>query len=321
MSSNEYRITSASKNITAVIFSYGGIIKDFLVRTPDGKTYNIVCGHKTLEDYKKDTDTRMGAFIGRHLGRINGASFTLDGTTYRLSKNNNNAHLHGNFNSENLCVKEHTEHSITFTYFSKDGEDGFPGNMEVELTYRFDGEIFSIITKAKTDKATIFSPSNHSYFNLDESDTVYNSLLTISTNKAFEIDKEICKTGKILDVSNTPLNFTKKAPISKANDESYDQTKWSGGIDHTYLFDKKGEALLEGKALTLKVTTIEKCIHVYSSGSLGECSVKDRNGKLFKKGGAICFETERYNENEEYPILHPGEEFKSETHWQIGYKQ
>lgn len=320
MSSKEYKITSESKNITAVIFSYGAIIKDFFVKHPNGKTYNIVLGHKTLDDYKKDKDTRMGAFVGRHLGRINNAEFTIGGISYHLTKNNNNAHLHGNLSSEEFTVKEHTEHSITFTYFSKDTEDGFPGNMNIELTYRFDGEVFSIITKATTDKPTIFAPSNHTYFNLDESDTIYNSILKISTNKAFEIDKEVCQTGKILDVTASPLDFQSPSLISKSNNSNYDQTLWAGGIDHSYLFDKIGEAVLEGQNLKLRVSTSEKCIHVYSSGSLGECKVKDRNDKPFNKGGAICFETKRYNENEKYPVLRPEDEFISTTNWEISYK-
>lgn len=327
MNKNEYVISTKDKNITAVILLYGGIIKDFFVKHPNGKTYNIVLGYKNEDDYKKDKDTRMGAFVGRHVGRIKDAEFTLNSKKYTLTKNDHNAHLHGNLNSVMFSVKEHTDDSITLTYLSKDGEDGFPGNLEITLTYQFIGNDFFIRTTAKCDEDTLFSPTNHTYFNLEETDTIYDSYLYVQPPHVFEIDEELCQTGKIIDIEKTPLDFESKGQcdiIRKALDDSFNQTKWAKGIDHTYKFNKAAlkdtYAVLRSDNMELTVYSSEPCLHVYSGGSLGKCDILDRNGRHFKDGGGICFEPERISYDSQYPILKKGEKFTSSTVWSIGLK-
>lgn len=310
-------ISIKSKNGKKVtILTYGAIIQKFEVPHKGG-IRDIVLGYNNIEDYKKDTNTCLGATIGRHAGRINNSTFTLNGKTYNLAPNNGKAHLHGSFHSVEWSVKEESEDSLTLTYLSPDMEDGMPGNLSVDLRFYFEDEVFVIHYSALSDKDTIFSPTNHSYFNLDGKDTILDHSLVIEADSFFEADDTICRTGRILPTEGTGLDFRKEKSLRVIENPTCKHLLIGRGLDHAYLFKDKSTASLKADGLVLRIESDERAMQVYTAGYIASTTIPDKNGKRFKTHAGICFETQRYEENEAYPTIKAKNKWESFTKWYI----
>lgn len=314
--------------MTMDVTNYGARIVSLM--TPDryGNVENIVCGFDTLESYSKYKQN-YGATVGRYIGRILGAQFSLDGKTYKLDAESNGHCSHGGrpgWANRIWSITQHTGNSITLQYISPDGESGFPGTLTMNVTYTLtDNNELAIDYKATTTKPTVLNPSNHSFFNIsgDFTSTVLDQQLMIDGDSIALYDDKKCVTGELMCVKDTPFDFSIPTLISKGIDADNQQLKVTGGYDHSYLlnhpdihsvaariYDPKSGRMME-------VLTTEPVLHIYAGNGL-KGNIPGRDGLKYARRTAICFETMHFADSPNKPhwhstVLRPGEEFHSQT--------
>jgi len=319
--------TLKNKNgLLAQITNYGGRVVSLWVPDRVGKLEDIVLGYETIEGYLQSNEIYYGAIIGRFGNRIANGKFTLNNRTYNLAKNIGNNHLHGGkkgFNNVVWDAHQLSASELELKYFSKDGEEGYPGNLNVKVAYKLtDNNELTISYLAKTDKATPINLSHHSFFNLlgAGKGTINNHILQIyATNYTPTVAGSI-PTGKIENVKHTPFDFTKPTPIGKRINNADQQLIFGCGYDHNFVLDGSGlkaAALItepvSGRAM--EVITDEPCLQFYGGNFL--------KGKDIGKGGlpymhrtAFCLEAQHFPDSpnqENFPssILNKGKDYKS----------
>ena len=302
-----------SKGMSARIITYGGIITDLEVPDKNGKTVNVVLGKKDLESYLKGYPS-AAALIGRVGNRIARGKFTLDGKEYTLATNNGRNHLHGGkkgfdkvvWHGKALPAGEH-ESAVQLHYLAKDGEEGYPGNLNVTVTYTLtDNNEFRIDYEATTDKATPINLTNHAYFNLDGSGDILNHELWLNASQNTPTDEELIPLGQIASVKGTPLDF--KTPM-KLGTRFGELPPKLNGYDHNFVIDGQGmktaarlSAAKSGRVM--EVRTTEPGVQLYTGNHV--------------KHQGVCLETQHYPDSINQPkfpstVLRPGEDFKSTT--------
>jgi aldose 1-epimerase len=316
--------------ITAI--NYGCIITKVLVPDKHGNLENIVLGHDSLEEYTEDPFF-LGAVAGRVGGRIANGEFELDGETYRLAKNNGNNHLHGGLKGFNKVVwgAEIIEDGVRFTYISREGEEGYPGNLEVKVTYTLDEQNqLKILYDAETDKRTIVTLTNHSYFNLsgDLKRNVLQHSLQLKSDQFLELNEEFIPTGRLIDVDNTPFDFTEGRTIAGGAQSSHPQNVLVGnGYDHPFVLNSHHdrEIILHDpeSGRTMTVETDEPAVVVYSGNSLD--STVGFGGRKGENYLGICLETQGFPDAIHHPdfpsiVLEPGEKYSSTTTYKFGMR-
>ncbi|WP_226666602.1 aldose epimerase family protein [Metabacillus litoralis] len=301
------------------------------IETPDknGKYENIVLGFDTVEDYL-EYSPYFGSIVGRVAGRIKKGTFELDGETYNLPQNENTNHLHGGPNSFDKKVwnakkiENENEVGIQFSYESKDGENGYPGNVTVYATYILNNENELTITySATTDKKTLINLTNHTYFNLSGNTKrdIMAHKLKLKSNEYLELDDLFLPTGKLLSVKNSPFDFVDGKKLNEAILSEDDQIKKVGqGIDHPFLLTENHneEIVLEDdeSGRKLIIETDEESVVVYTSNMLeGDFSIR---GVQAEKYLGICLETQGLPDSINQPTFKPcildvGEEYKTST--------
>ena len=290
----EYTLKSA--HVTANILTYGGILQSLLV---DGR--DIVCGYDTLEDYFED-DSYQGALIGRVGNRIGGGRFVMNGKEYILAKNDKGKHhLHGGdvgFNSRVWTVEEADDEHITLSLLAEDGEEGYPGNLFVKVTYTLTEDAIAIAYNAVSDADTPINLTNHAYFNLGGvgSGDILDFRAQILADTVTAVDAELIPTGEHIEVEGTPFDFRTEHAIGEKLSENF------SGYDHNYIFANApmGEAAgielprvatFSGKGLTMEVYTDRPCAQFYTANFLG--GKPDFKGGVTRvQKGAFCFETQ-----------------------------
>lgn len=295
---------SNSKGTTVEIFNYGAIINRFIVKNAHGEMQDIVLGFDDIEQYFDEkyleNNPHIGAVIGRYANRIKGAEFVIDGINYQLAKNAGNNSLHGGIVGfdkkvwDIVEVGEDNQSFVTLEYESIDGEEGFPGNLVVDLTVELTENDELILTyEAETDKATAVNLTHHGYFNLSPNGgSVAKHKLQIFASNYLEQDEDYCVTGKLIPVKDTALDFTEIKELSKDwNPEE--------GYDQTFVLDKAyGDLTLASKTiedesgLTLSVYTTEPVAHLYTSKYLKANNGK--NGRNYGPFDAFCIETQHH---------------------------
>lgn len=318
------------KCLTAKIITYGGIIVSFEAPDRNGKTSDIVLGFDNLEDYLKP-HPYFGALVGRFANRIGGAKFTLDGKEYRIAKNDGENALHGGtkgfdkvvWNIENAQVKGNKA-QLKLSYLSKDGEEGYQGNMKCFVTYTLTADNkFEIKYEATTDKPTIVNLTNHSYWNLagQGSGDILGHELMINADKYTAVGPGLIPTGELKDLKGTHLDFIKPMTIGSRITQV---DKNIGGYDHNYVLNgKTGKKKLAARIYepnsgrVMEIETTEPGVQLYSSNWL-DGKLKGKEGKVYNKHGAFCLETQHYPDSPNKPdfpstVLRPGEKFKSIT--------
>ncbi|MDR0824167.1 MAG: galactose mutarotase, partial [Prevotella sp.] len=240
----------ANKNgLEAAIINYGAKIVSLCVPDKDGKLTDIVLGHNNMNEYLHSEEPYFGAVCGRTGNRIAKGKFTLDGVTYQLAVNNGPNNLHGGLKGFNAVVwdaKQIDSQTLELKYLSKDGEEGFPGNLNVKVTYRLtDDNELTIDYEAATDKTTIINLTNHSYFNLSgEGDASVNDhILTMYASTYLPTDDTAIPYGKPETVKGTPFDFTSAHTIGERIEEDFEQLRFGKGYDHTMVLDKEDNAL------------------------------------------------------------------------------
>ena len=225
-----FTITNKS-NISAKITNYGAVLVSLFVPDKNGKIADVVLGFDKLEDYFTNDICYFGSTVGRNSNRVGNASFELNGTTYTLDKNERNKNnLHSGFNPYNKRLWDYSidqnSNSVSFNLISKDGDQGFPGDFDITVTYTLTDENgLKINYNGKSNKDTIANMTNHSYFNLngDSSGTSMNHKLYINSNKFVEVDDELIPTGRLIDVENTPMDFRMLKTIGDEIDANFEQ--------------------------------------------------------------------------------------------------
>jgi aldose 1-epimerase len=243
-----YTLTNPSGSEVAVT-NYGAKIVSILVPNKEGEMVDVVLGHPTINDYLSSEEPYFGAVCGRVANRIAKGRFTLEGKEYRLAVNNGPNALHGGikgFNAVVWEVKKVTENSIELFYLSPDGEEGYPGNLSVTVTYTLmNDNALDINYEATTDEVTILNLTNHSYFNLsgEGNPSIGDHLLTLNADTYLPTDETAIPYGPAEPVKGTPMDFTEAYPIGARIDNDFQQLHFGKGYDHTYVLNKreKGE--------------------------------------------------------------------------------
>jgi len=276
-----------------------------------------------------------GAIIGRYGNRIRGAQFTLEGKTYTLAKNNAGNALHGGlkgfdkrvWNAREIEVSARTGKSLELTYVSKDGEEGYPGTLSARVTYTItpDNEL-KIEYSAKTDRPTIVNLTNHSYFNLAGagSGDVLKHQVTIYADSFTPVDQGLIPTGEIKSVKGTPFDFISAHAIGERIEQNDPQLQFGKGYDHNYVLrsragalEKAAEVYDPGSGRVMEVWTTETGVQFYTGNNLRD-SLKGKEGKRYARRGALCLETQHYQDSPNKPNfptteLQPGATYRSTT--------
>ena len=318
--------------------NYGGII--MAIRVPDrkGQLADIVLGHETMEGYVPNPPY-IGAVVGRYANRIANGTFQLDGKTYTLPKNDGPNTLHGGVNRTFDKVVWDAEPlkgkmGVAFTYLSKDGEEGFPGNLKVKVTYTLtDANELVIDYEATTDKATPINVSQHSYFNLAGEGTgdILNQEIMINADRFTPVDKNLIPTGELRAVKGTPIDFTTSTKIGARIDDQYDQLVLGHGYDHNFVINRNGPGLTlaarvydPGSGRVLEVSTTQPGVQFYT-GNFLDGTVTGKKGHVYKRRNAFCLETQHYPDSPNHPdfpntILKPGETFHEQAVFKFSAK-
>lgn len=315
-----------SHGMTAKVTTFGATVTELHVPDKEGKLQNVVLGYDNVKQYESKENPYLGCVVGRYANRIAKGELTIDGHTYKLPINNGPNTLHGGLKGLSKVnwtgeVKETKDGpSAAFTYLSKDGEEGFPGNMTVRVTYTVTNDnALRIDYSATTDKKGVINLTNHSYFNLagPGSGDVLGHELLLAAEHYTPVDSELIPTGEIKEVKGTPFDFTKPATIGSR----IDQIK--GGYDHNYVLAEKtrppafAARVHEPKSgRTMEVWTTEPGVQLYTSNFM-DGSLKGIGG-AYGKHAAFCLETQHFPDSPHHPnfpttTIKPGEEFKSQT--------
>lgn len=313
------------------ITNYGARIVSLMVPDKDGEFKDIVLGHPSIQEYLTTEEPYFGALCGRTANRIANGRFTLDEVEYELAINNGPNSLHGGikgFNSVVWDVKKVTDNSIELFYLSKDGEEGYPGNLSVWVTYTLtEDNSLDIKYRASTDKTTILNLTNHSYFNLSGEGDPYigDHILTINADTYLPTDSTAIPYGESEPVKDTPMDFLQPTSIGDKINDDFEQLKFGNGYDHTYVLNKNNENEYSKAAecyspkthIKMEIFTTEPGMQLYT-GNWMTGNFTAKNGNRYPKRSAVCFETQHFPDSinkPNYPsiILKPTELYESRT--------
>ena len=327
-----YTLTNA-KSLKAKVMNFGAILVAMEVPDKNGNLTDVTLGYDALERYIK-RGSFFGATVGRYANRIGKARFVLNGVEYKLAANNGENHLHGGikgfdkvlWDAEEVKTKDAV--GVTMSYLSKDGEEGYPGNLKCTVTYTLtnDNEL-KIGYGAQTDKTTIVNLTNHSYWNLagQGNGDVLGHELMINADKYTVFDKGLIPTGEITSVKGTALDFTQPASIGSRI------AQVGGGYDHNYVLNGGGGSLVlcarvyePTSGRVMEVYTTEPGVQLYTSNSFNG-SVTGKAGKVYNKYGGFCLETQHFPDSPNKPsfppvVLEPGKKYISTTIYRFSVK-
>ena len=320
----EVFILTNDHGVRARIMTYGATLVSLEAPDRTGKTGDIVLGYEALDGYIKNSPY-FGSIVGRYGNRIAKAGFELDGKAYKLAANNGENHLHGGIKGFDKVVwkaepvREENAVAVRFNYLSRDGEEGYPGNLTVSVVYSLsnDNEL-NISYKATTDKATPVNLTHHSYFNLAGEGDVLGHELMISADAYTPVDPGLIPTGEIRPVTGTPFDFTSPHTIGERI------ARVEGGYDHNFVLRGGGRALdLAARVVdpksgrTMEIWTTDPGLQFYS-GNFLDGTISGKGGRVYAKHAGFCLETQHFPDSPNKPgfpstILRPGRVYKSLT--------
>lgn len=318
-----YTLTNAN-GMSVKVIELGCKITSICVPLASGLR-DVVLGYQNIEAYEADTASGMGSLIGRYANRIENAHFSIDTRQYYLSKNSGENHLHGTLAGKVFKGEIHSN-ELRFAYISPDGEDGFPGELDITISYTLTEQNALVLDyKAISDKPTIINLTNHSYFNLESEHSALDTTLRLNSRHFTEIDAQTCCTGRILSVSGTPMDFTVAKPISQDLHAQYNQLLMAKGYDHNFILDKDpGELCLAAecssadKAVSMQLYTTQPALQLYTANFLDTAPTIGKGGIAYVPYSAFCLETQHYPctpSHPEFPSveLRPNEEYHETT--------
>lgn len=279
------------------VTDFGSILVSLFAPDKYGSSRDVVLGFDDVSGYENDTAS-LGCNVGRCANRIGGASFTLNGTTYTLDKNDGENCLHSGFHQYSKriwTVKEHTDTAITLTLDSPDMDQGFPGALTMSVTYRLEENTLHISYEATPDKDTIINMTNHSYFNLNGSGDILDHMVVINASRFTPSDAQSIPTGEYADVEGTPMDFREPKAIGAEIGADYTQLLQGRGYDHNYVIDDYDGAVRyavhlysESSGILMDLSTDYPGIQMYTANYLEDAHGK--NGAVYHPRDAVCFE-------------------------------
>ena len=325
-----YTLTNAN-GVEARIITYGGIVVS--LRTPDrkGKMDDIVLGFDTLDEYLKGHPF-FGALTGRYANRIAKGRFTLNGVEYKLAVNNGENHLHGGIKGFDKVVWKARQVpakdgvALELTYLSKDGEEGYPGNLSIIVVYSLtDKNELKIDYSATTDKDTVINLTNHSYFNLagQGSGDILSHQMMINAKSFTPVDSTLIPTGELRSVKDTPFDFTQPTAIGARVNQDDEQLKFGQGYDHNFVVNGQTGVLRQAAKVSdpatgrvMEVLTTEPGVQLYIGNFLTE--LKGKGGKVYNKRYGFCLETQHFPDSPNKPsfpsaVLKKGGRYQTTT--------
>ena len=339
----EFGRTSEGRAVTAFelvsggmrvrILDYGAAIQRIIVPDRTGAPTDVTLGYDDLASYEAGS-CFYGAIVGRYANRIgDNGRFALDGRTVQLEKNSAETnHVHGVF-AKRMFEASVDGEALVLRYHSPDGEEGFPGNLSVEVRYRLgEDNALELTYAATTDAPTVLNLTNHCYFNLNGPDgsTILNHRLRLNCSSFTEYTESFAQTGRIIPVEGTPLDFRNEQSIGARFDDDYHQFRICTGYDHNMILDgAAGELKLIGTArsektgIGLEAWTTEPAIQFYSGNFIHFDPVpKGKYGIRYPKNGGLCFEAQHYPDSVHYPhfpstVLRPGEVYRQKTLYRL----
>ena len=315
------------------VTEYGAILVSLETPDRDGKLADLTHGYDTLEAWLTNT-SYFGSSVGRFGNRIADGKFTLDGKEYTLAKNNEPGgipcHLHGGLKGFDKVLwsgesfEKEGASGVTFSYLSKDGEEGYPGNLSVEVTYTLnDNNQLTWEAKATTDAPTVLNIVHHSYWNLsgDPSTTINDHQLTLFADRYLETNAGLIPTGKLSPVAGTPMDFTDSHAIGERVEANFEALTLGGGYDHAWVLsgEKDGDLVKAAKVhdpksgRTMEISTNQPAVQFYG-GNFLDGTASGKGGEAYQHRTALCLETENYPDapnKADFPsaVLRPGETY------------
>jgi aldose 1-epimerase len=326
-------ILANTSGLGITVLTYGGIIQSIYVPDNDGNTIDVALGFANVQDYV-DKSPYFGALIGRYGNRIAKGTFELDGKTYTLAINNDPNTLHGGergFDKRIWTASNVTDTSITLSYTSPNGEEGYPGTLDVSVTYTLtDDNAIQIDYEATADATTVVNLTNHSYFNLsgEGSGAIYDHELQLNCSTYTPVDETLIPTGEIDPVEGTPFDFTAAKPIGQdLRDTSFQQIVFGRGYDHNFVVDRPSaddtsmipiaKASSPTTGIVMEVETTQPGVQFYT-GNFLDGTFSGKANKAYRQGDAFCLETQHFPDSPNHPdfpttVLEPGQTLTSST--------
>lgn len=330
-----------TKGMRVSIINYGGRVVSIKVPDRIGNEGDVALGYDNIESYINDKGTYFGAIVGRHANRLEGAAFSLNGQEYKLAKNDGNNHLHGGIKGFDSVIwdaeieKKNGQEQLLLTYRSPDGEEGYPGNLEVRVVYSVteDNEL-RIDYSAVCDKDTVVNLTNHTYFNLagHSAGSILNHQLMINGDSFTVIDDQCIPTGEIRKVYGTPMDFTTLKPIGWDFTSDDEQLECGKGYDHNWVLNAKGrtpekaaELYEPGSGRIMEVYTTMPGMQFYSGNFLGSSLTGKENAEYGNRDG-LCLETQYFPNSMRHPefpspVLKAGRKYKHTTIYKFSVRK
>ncbi len=325
---SQYTLTNRN-GVTMRVIDYGGIITSLQVPDRDGKLVDVVLGFDSLEDYET-RNPFFGALVGRYGNRIANGKFVLEGKTYELAQNENSNHLHGGKKGFDKVIWDVEQipsddgSALKLSYLSKDMEEGYPGNLNVEVVYTLtDDNSLKIDYKATTDKSTVVNLTQHTYFNLNGGkNTILDHEVSLNADKIVAVDENLIPTGELLAVEGTPFDFRTPVSIGERIDADHQQIRFGMGYDHCWVINGTGlrpaaEVYDSASGIEMMVYTTEPGVQFYT-GNFLDGSLTGKNNTVYHQRTGFCLETEHFPDSPnqaDFPsvILNPGDKYTSQT--------
>jgi aldose 1-epimerase len=332
-----FTLTNAH-GLRARVLTWGATLVEMSVPDRAGKLADVTLGFDDLERYTKPHPF-FGSIAGRYANRIGQAKFELDGHTYTLAKNNGEHHLHGGargFDKRVWKAEPQGDGAVRLTYTSPDGEESYPGTLQVAVTYKLTAEdALSISYEAKTDKPTVLNLTNHTYWNLAGSGNVLAHELRLNASEITEVDKALIPTGRYVSVAETPLDFRTPKTVGRDIDRLKGEGL-PGGYDHNFVIHSKPGGVAPAAGLgdlapaaefrdpasgrKMRVLTTQPGVQLYTANGLKD--VAGRGGQIYGPNAGLCLETQHFPDSPNKPnfpstVLKPGENFRSQTVYQF----
>lgn len=339
--STDLFILKNKKGMEVAVTNYGCALLSIMVPDKNGKYANVILGHGSIDEVINSPEPFLNTVIGRYGNRIAKGKFTLYGEEHELTINNGPNSLHGGptgFHTRVWEAEQLDEGTVQFNYISEDGEEGFPGELEVEMIYRLEEDENALVIeyRASTDKATVVNLTNHGFFNLagiaNPTPTIDNHIVTINADFYTPMDEVSIPTGEIAKVAGTPMDFRTPHNIGERINEKFEQLVFGAGYDHCYVLNKAEMGSLDLAATcadpesgrVMEVYTTEAGVQLYTGNWLG--GFKGAHGATFPARSALCFEAQCFPDTPNkahFPsaTLLPGDEYQQVTIYKFGVGQ
>ena len=314
----------------AQITNYGGILVSLSMPDKDGRLDDVVLGYDSLPEYVDDL-SYLGCIVGRYANRIAGGRFTLNGVEHVLTANERWNHLHGGIKGFSKvvwgaeAVEREGSAGVALSYLSRDGEEGYPGNLKAEVTYLLTEEDeLRIEYEASTDRDTVVNLSHHSYFNLAGGGDVMDHVLTLFADRFTPVDGELIPTGELRSVEETPMDFREPTTIGERIDVDYGQLELAGGYDQNWVLDREGPGLSlaarvhhPGTGRYMEMSTAEPGVQFYSGNQLPS-HIPGKGERRYGPRHGLCLEAQHFPDSPNRPefpstVLRKDETYRQTT--------